>query len=306
MPWGSQQAAAGCPAWLTSERQGAPCQRLEFVKALSGTKFRSYTGGMRSRNEPQFDRFARSITAMAVGVIASVFSAGLLESVRGTIGATNVAVVLTFIVIAASSLGDRLTGLVVGLVAALSYNFFHTQPYRTLRISSGKDVLTVCLLAVTDIFVGQLTSLRHRMTDEAVGRAAELRRLHRVVAMVGSGEPLHDVWTAVRAAIMAELKVSDVQFEPVGVGLSANDALPSIGVNGGIEGAALTFESPGFTLPAEGVTVPVAIGPRLLGRLVLTPGKHVGTTGEQRRTAVALAQQLAIALPTDGTLVGLR
>ena len=76
-------------------------------------------------------------------------------------------------------------------------------------------------------------------------------------------------------------------------------------MNGSIEGASLTFEHPGFTLPAEGVTVPVAIGTELIGRLVLVPGKHVGTTVEQRRTAVALAQQLAIALPRDGALVSL-
>lgn len=244
-------------------------------------------------------------TVTAFGMIASIFLAGLLESVRDNIGATNVAVLLTFVVVATSSMGDRITGFVVGIVAALSYNFFHTQPYRTLRISSGKDVLTVCLLTVTGIFVGQLTAIRHRMTDQAVSQTAELRRLHRVISMVGSGAPLNDVWSAVRAALVADLGVTDVQFEPAGVGPTANAALPSISVNGTIEGASLTFEHPGFTLPAEGVTVPVAIGTTMLGRLVLTPGKHVGTTGEQRRTAVALAQQLAIALPTDSALISL-
>lgn len=252
------------------------------------------------------NRNSAATAATAVGVIASIFVAGLLESARNGIGPTNVAVILTFVVVAASSMGDRITGLAVGVVAALSYNFFHTQPYRTLRISSGKDILTVCLLAVTGIFVGQLTAIRHRMTDQAVSQAAELRRLHRIVSMVGSGAPLVEVWTAVRAALVADLGVREVHFEPVGDGFTANAALPSISVNGTIEGASLTFEHPGFTLPAEGVTVQVAIGTQLLGRLVLTPGKNVGTTGEQRRTAVALAQQLAIALPRDGELLSLR
>ena len=212
------------------------------------------------------NRNSAATAATAVGVIASIFVAGLLESARNGIGPTNVAVILTFVVVAASSMGDRITGLVVGVVAALSYNFFHTQPYRTLRISSGKDILTVCLLAITGIFVG----------------------------------------TAVRAALVADLGVGDVHFEPVCDGFTANAALPSISVNGTIEGASLTFEHPGFTLPPEGVTVPVAIGTQLLGRLVLIPGSSVGTTGERRRTAVALAQQLAIALPRDGALASPR
>lgn len=275
-------------------------------RPFSGGKVQAYNGRMTTQH--LIHRTARSSAAKAataVGMIASIFVAGLLESARDGIGPTNVAVILTFVVVAASSMGDRITGFVVGIVAALSYNFFHTQPYRTLRISSGKDVLTVCLLAVTGIFVGQLTAIRHRMTDQAVSQAAELRRLHRVISMVGSGAPLNDIWSAVRAALVADLGVSDVQFEPAGVGPTATAALPSISVNGTIEGASLTFEHPGFTLPAEGVTVRVAIGTHLLGRLVLTPGKHVGTTGEQRRTAVALAQQLAIALPPDSALISL-
>ena len=51
----------------------------------------------------------------------------------------------------------------------------------------------------------------------------------------------------------------------------------------------------GFALPAEGVAVPVVNEGRPLGRLVLVPRPGTGTTRSQRRVAVALADQLALA-----------
>ena len=85
----------------------------------------------------------------ALGAITALLLAGLLVLVRGEIGATNVA----------ASPGPRGGGCRAvgradgrggrpGPVAAVSYNFFHTVPYRSLRIGDAKDVLTVVILVV--------------------------------------------------------------------------------------------------------------------------------------------------------------
>ena len=52
----------------------------------------------------------------------------------------------------------------------------------------------------------------------------------------------------------------------------------------------------GFALPAIGATLNVEADGVRLGRIVLAPDPKAGVTREQRRTAVAMADQLAIAL----------
>jgi hypothetical protein len=62
----------------------------------------------------------------------------------------------------------------------------------------------------------------------------------------------------------------------------------------------------GFALPSEGVAVPVVHEGRPLGRLVLVPQAGHGTTKPQRRVAVALADQLAVAAVRTTPLHALR
>ena len=81
------------------------------------------------------------------GFGVSLLIAGVLEGPRATIGSTNVALFLAVVVVAAGVLGRRAGGWITALGAALSFNFFHTRPVHTLRIASGRDVITVVLLA---------------------------------------------------------------------------------------------------------------------------------------------------------------
>lgn len=241
-------------------------------------------------------------TATAVGVTAAVLFAGALETVRGAIGQSNVAVALTLVVVTAATFGDRITGLLVGCAAALGYNFFHTQPVHTLRISDPADVITVVLLAVVGVVVGQIAEMRRRATRRAMSQGNELRRLRSIIAMVDAGAPVTEVWEAIRGALVADLHVVAAHYEAASSEPSANEALPSLRADGSISGAQmLLFEPVGFALPEEGITVPVTVGSRTLGRIVLVPGPRTGTTTEQRRGVVALADLLAMALPPDGS-----
>ncbi len=72
-----------------------------------------------------------------VGPILALLVAGGLVPLRDTLGVTNVALLITLVVVAATA--DRSAGAITAVVAALSYNFFHTQPYRSLRIDNGRD-----------------------------------------------------------------------------------------------------------------------------------------------------------------------
>ena len=119
----------------------------------------STSGGSASRNPPL--RPKNSLTdpslMFGVGPLAAFLLAGGLVSWRDDIGTTNVALLIGLVVVIAAT-ADRAAGVATALVAAFSYNFFHTQPYRSLRIDDGVDVLTVVLLLVIGLVVSEINA----------------------------------------------------------------------------------------------------------------------------------------------------
>lgn len=115
--------------------------------------------------------------ALATGPIAAIFIAGVASGVRSQVGSTNVALVLTCVVVAASMAG-RAPGVVTALAAALSYNFFHTAPYKSLRMNDAKDVVTVLLLVAIGLITSEI-STRRRQLKTTTSRQLEARECSR-------------------------------------------------------------------------------------------------------------------------------
>lgn len=88
--------------------------------------------------------------ALAIGVAAA------LVPLRDELGSANAALLLVMIVVAAAAVTGRVGGVVTGVVASLAFNFFYTKPYLTLRIHSGRDVVTTVLIVVLGLAVGEL------------------------------------------------------------------------------------------------------------------------------------------------------
>jgi K+-sensing histidine kinase KdpD len=80
------------------------------------------------------------------GFAASLIVGVALSPFRSSLGLENVVIVYLAVVAVAAAIGGRAAGLVSSLSAALSYNFFFTTPYYTLRIDSASQVITVILL----------------------------------------------------------------------------------------------------------------------------------------------------------------
>ena len=88
--------------------------------------------------------------ALAIGVAAA------LVPLRDRLGSANAALLLVLVVIAAAAVGGRVAGVASAVTASLAFNFFFTEPYLTLRIHSGRDVVTTALILVVGLAVGQL------------------------------------------------------------------------------------------------------------------------------------------------------
>jgi two-component system, OmpR family, sensor histidine kinase KdpD len=60
----------------------------------------------------------------------------------------------------------------LAVLATLTFNYFFTEPYRTLRINSPADLVTVAALFLVAVVTSQLTSAMRTQTQLAAARAA--------------------------------------------------------------------------------------------------------------------------------------
>jgi hypothetical protein len=232
--------------------------------------------------------------ALAIGPAVALAAAGLLKGFRDDVGVVNVALVLSCVVVVAAIAG-RSAGLATAVTAALAYNFFHTQPYYSLRISSGRDVGTVVLLVIVGVIVSEMSAGRRR------AHAASLRRLHgaqaleAAAAQLAAGSHPDEIWKGIRAALIDTLGLADCRYEPGP--LPSVEALPR---SGSLFAESMRLGRNGFEMPDTGTAIAVTYAGRTLGHIVLVPQGHSGSARDTRQVAVALADEFAVALATSG------
>ena len=171
-----------------------------------------------------------------------------------------------------------------------AFNFFHTQPYYSLRISDRFDIITTVLLAVVGLAVGEIAVLSHRhevVADEHATGAAASRTGRRLVA---SGADQDEVWDAVRTGLIAEMGLASVSLRPGdGAEPPAADRARRTCL---LEGERY-FTGGGFAF-RRGRRDPRRAQGATLGRLVLEPAGRRAVSRDQRRVRIALADQLAV------------
>lgn len=244
------------------------------------------------------DNDSRSVAYSSAGAAVAIGVGGLLVTVRDVIGNTNTALVLVLVIVAAAALGGRMAGAVTAAAACLAFNFFQTEPFYTLRIRSSDDVWTVVLLFVIGLVVGQLSVFAHTTHTKAVIDQAGIAHLEQVGAMVAEDQPLSAVWPAVQSALVDELTLIDAKLE---LGDHSGSSMDVLTRNGRFDNKVMFWSRQGMELPRAGVAVPVQAGTRSFGRIVLAPSPGRGTTPDQRRVAIALADLLAVTLDRHPT-----
>jgi K+-sensing histidine kinase KdpD/DNA-binding winged helix-turn-helix (wHTH) protein len=117
-----------------------------------------------------------STSSRAIG-----FALGLLLTLAATLtgllmapGWDAAAVVLLYLppVLIAARYAGLLPALAVSVIATLTFNFFFTEPFRTLRINSPSDIVTVAALFMVAVVTSQLASAMRSQAQLAAERAA--------------------------------------------------------------------------------------------------------------------------------------
>lgn len=251
---------------------------------------------MALQDQSYVDGVRRNV-GLVIGGLAPVAAGAALVGVRGQIQNANVALILVVVVVTAAAIGGRLAGATAAVVSALSFTFFHTQPYLRLTIDSADDVETTLLLLVVGLLVGHITAGAMRARASAAESSLEIRRIHRVADRAARGEEAAEVLEAAQSELIALLTLQSCRFEAQ----PFLTALPRLERGGQLDQRVWRYRDGGFELSPDGVELPVYGRGQQLGRFVLEPTAGVGVSLEQRVVAVAIADQVGAALAAPST-----
>jgi K+-sensing histidine kinase KdpD len=241
-------------------------------------------------NESAPARVAAGILPIALGC--------LLVSLRDVLDSADLVLILVLAVVVIAMAGDRIAATIAAISAAVSFDFFLTKPYGSLRITSASDITTTLILLVIGLAVGQIAIVGRQRRQEAVRAQEELERLELVAARIAGDASILPLIDLVEHKVADTLSLASCRF-----GLQQPD-LPLLSPDGHVETSTHVMADGAFALPAEGVALAVVGAGEPVGWLRLTPGRPTGVTIESRKVAVALSQQLgaALARPVIGNL----
>lgn len=238
----------------------------------------------------RYDAAAAAFAALATFTIAA-----FLVLIRGSVDQSVIVLLLATVVSACGLLGGRRAGVAAAIMAALSFNFFFTKPYLSLRIHDADDVLTTFTLLVVGLIGGFAAEVLGRRRAQVEDVGSELQSIARVVDLVSDGDEAEDVELAVRAELLSLLHLVDCRFEPGDV-----PGVPELGRHGSLDTPVLRYRSHGFELPPDGVAIPVLVRGAVVAHLVCVPEPATSVSIDRRRAALVLAGILGTSLAARG------
>jgi hypothetical protein len=228
-----------------------------------------------------------------LGGLAPIGVAAGLVSLRGHVANADIALVLVVLVVAAAAAGGRGAGALAAVVSTMAFDFFHTRPYLSLKITSAEDIQTTALLLVVGLAVGQMALIvRHRSRDAAESRVA-VESLYRVAEQAARDSDVEHLTEVVRAELTGLLSLARCSFHtgPPPAGVSVLE--PSGWM---VDSNVHRYTQAGEQLPGAGLAIPVRNGGELQGHVLCVPVPGSSVPFGRRRVAITLADQFASAL----------
>jgi hypothetical protein len=247
------------------------------------------------RRRPREPEYGSDFMGLAVGVFGSILLSVAMIPLREHLANDVMALALVIPVLLAAVLGGRLPGAVSALTAAICFDFFFTLPYQSLRIAGSDDISTFLVLLVVALIAAEVGIRARRGSRAAREARSDLDRLCRVTETAARRGELEDVVSSVRAELIGLFGLVDCTFESDG---RERGELPRLGLHGALEGAPLVATHTDFLLPPGGVEIEVVGRGIHFGRLILFTAEPVRASLQKRAVAVAIADQLGVALAT--------
>lgn len=196
----------------------------------------------------------------------------------------NVALLLAAVTVAVA-LTSWLGGVMTSIAAALSLNWFHTEPVRTFRITDGRDLVAVLLLGLIGVGVSISTALRVRRASLSVRSADATEAQQALLESSRSDQPIVAVWKAAITATCAELGLVTARVSDTTPG-----DMPRVSRQ---LGADTIGSNHSFILPESGAAIPIESGS---GHSCVVLTRHQPERGIQRRSQFRDKHELAVVL----------
>ncbi len=199
---------------------------------------------------------------------------------------------LALTVVIAGRFGSRAGGVASAAMAATAFDFFHTKPYLSLKISNRDDIAVTFVLLAVGLVAGDLSARAARDRKTATTREVDVDTVSRLVE-VAAARSAKDLEFAVKVELTDLLALRECYFTRDDVDQ------PELGASGSLNVPNIVFRDDGFELPADGVAIAVSVRGRRVGSFVCLPQPGVGIGLKRRKTAVAAANLLGLALASD-------
>ena len=232
------------------------------------------------------------LAANFTGPPAAILAAWLMslgDNGNGGLTQANVALVMAALTVLIA-LVDWLAGVTTSIVAALALNYYHTEPFHTLRVTDSRDLLSIGLLLLLGLTVSAATAFRVRRDVHEI-RAADINAsAEELRSMLAENSPAPRVWSAAIATPANDLGLIVARVER-----SAPANIPTIGRAAG----SYQLLDAALVLPEYGAALHL-VRRHPEGRwLVLTPRDGMGPLTLDRRAVMAFADTVELALDTS-------
>lgn len=254
----------------------------------------SPTSPARSRRRPAV---SPDTAIMVAAVLAPVAVAAALIPWRARLDTADNALFLVVVIVAVASTGRRMAALVAALVSALSFDYFLTRPYYSLRISREQDLITEILLLVVGVAVGELAARGRRHRDAAWQGRHDVAVLHTLTELAATGQDPRVVAAAAEEELRELLFLRACHF----TSHDPTDVTARLTPDGTVRVGDEAWPTDDIGLPSRSVDLPVRTGGWLVGHFVLTPTPGKPVPHDRLLVAVALADQVGAAMATDDT-----
>jgi K+-sensing histidine kinase KdpD len=235
----------------------------------------------------------RPLVVGAAAVVPLVACA-VLSLFRDSVANTNAALGLVLLIVAAASTGIRVAGLVAALSSAAWFDFFLTEPYNQFPITDRADTETAVLLMLVGAAVTEVALWGRRQQAHASREQGYLDGVLSTAATVGAGRSsTNSLIDHVCEQIVDVLQIDRCRFDP-----GSGPILSALNNDGTMTYNGHPFNVDRLGLPTDSeIALVVQSGGVVHGRFLLTAATQVvRPTLEQRRVAVALANQVGAAL----------
>lgn len=148
-----------------------------------------------------------------VAVVLPLLVAGAVFLLRSLVNGSSAAVILVMVVVAVAAVGDRPSGVLAALAAAIGYDFFVAAPRLDFDIDDIADVQMAVLLLIVGVAVTELALWGRRQQAIASQRAGYMSGVLESAGLAARGVPVSEAIPTVAGHIWHTLGAEVVAYE---------------------------------------------------------------------------------------------